>query len=334
MNAPASNVNLPASVKAQVDAANKMIAELNAPPASAPAPAHVPASAAPAPPPPPAAAATTVEDRLRASEARYAALRGKYDSETALMREQITQTNQLVGQLLEKANTPPPAPPAAPQTPQDFLKSLGATDEDLKDYGELLPIVVRLAQNMYKPTVEKLENELRTLRNSTASQAAASVEDRRQAIFTELDKIVPAWKQINENAHFLDWLKVVDVFSGVSRHVALSAAFKNLDRARVVAIFEAYAREYPEQARAPGAPPVDPATLVAPEIRGDQPPAAPEGSGSKRIYSEQEIRTFYARVRKKQVSKEDYDRFQKEIAAATAEGRVRPERPDFHANAR
>lgn len=353
MTAPASGVKLPAAVQAQVDAANKLIADLNAPPAPPAAmnpattrsasgqawqPGSAPAHAAPPAPPAAAAAAppqVSPEERARLAEARYSSLQGKYNSETALLREQVAQNTQLVSQLLERDARPAaPSVPSAPQSPEDFMKSLGATDEDLKDYGELLPIVVRLAQNMYKPTIAKLEGELNQLRNAASANSANLADTRRENIFKTLDMTLPSWRQINEDDHFLDWLKVHDIFAGVSRYVALSTAFKNLDQARVVGIFEAYAREYPEQARAPGAPAVDPATLLAPEIRGDQPPAAPEGSGSKRIISESEIRAFYARVRKKQVSAEDYKRYMQEIAVATGEGRVRPDRPDIHANSR
>jgi hypothetical protein len=343
--APASGVKLPSAVKAQVDAANRLIADLNATPGSAPAaPAAPPAPSAAqpgsagSPPPPPAAAAAappqpTAEERARVAEARYASLRGKYDAETAALRGQVEENSMLVRDLLSRsAVAAQPAQIPASQSPEDFLKSLGATDAEIKDYGELLPTLVRLSQNMYKPTLQKLETELAQLRSAAVQTQTATVEERKQRIWDELDDRVPAWRSINESDHFLDWLRIVDIFSGVTRHVALASAFKNLDRARVVAIFEAYEREHPEMARAPGAPPVDPATLVAPEIRGAQPPAAPEGSGSKKVWSETEIRNFYTRVRKKLVSQKEYEQFQAEIAAATAEGRVRPDRPDHHAN--
>lgn len=340
MNAPASpsGVKVPAAVQRQIDEANKLIKDLNAQPGTAPPASPAPAPGAP-PPPSPADAAppapVSLEERLRQADARYNSLRGKYDAETAALRSQVEQNNSLVRDLLARHDEPPtPAAVPAAQSPEDFLKSIGATDADIKDYGELLPIVVRLAQNMYKPTIQKLETELAQLKNSAAQAAGASVEDRKQLIWDALDRAVPAWRTINESDHFLDWLRIVDIFSGVTRHVALASAFKNLDRARVVAIFEAYAREHPEQARAPGAPVVDPATLLAPPTRGDQPPAAPEGSGSKKIWTEAEIQGFYTRVRKKLVSKQEYDNFQAEIAQATREGRIKPTRPDFHANSR
>ncbi len=337
MTAPAaapSGVKLPAAVQRQIDQANELIRGQAAAPAAPAAPVADPAAPpAPAPAAAAAPAPVSIEERLRQSEARYASLQGKYNAETAALRGQVEQNTGLVRDLLASRQEPPtPAAVPAAQSPEDFLKSIGATDADIKDYGELLPIVVRLAQNMYQPTIKKLETELQLLKNSAAAAAGASVEERKQQIWDALDRAVSSWRSINDSDHFLDWLRVVDIFSGVTRHVALASAFKNLDRARVVAIFEAYAREHPEQARAPGAPLVDPATLVAPDTRGAQPPAAPEGSGSKKIWTEREIQNFYTRVRKKLVTQQEYDSFQQEIAVATKEGRVRPDRPDIHAN--
>jgi hypothetical protein len=335
MSPAPGGAKLPSAVQKQVDTANQMIKDLNTPPAGDEPPAAPPG--APAGPSPGAAAAppaVSEAERLRLAEARYAALQGKYNAETSAMRNQMEENSLLVRDLLSRQPTtqPPAQVPSAPQSPEDFLKSLGATDTDIKDYGELLPIVVRLAQNMYQPTIGKLENELRQLRQAATQNATSSIENRKQDIWDALDRAVSQWRVINESDHFLDWLRIVDIFSGVTRHVALASAFKNLDRARVVAIFEAYATEHPEQARAPGAPIVDPATLVVPQTQGGQPPATPQGSGSKRVISETEIRNFYTRVRKKQVSAEEYARFQAEVALATAEGRVKPDRPDIHAN--
>ena len=323
-------MKLPAAVVAAAAAADQLIKDQNAPPPAPPARAGEP------PGPPPGAADVppqpTDAERARVAEARYNSLQGKYNAETAALRAQMEENSLLVRDLLTRQPAPTPAQvPTPAQSPEDFLKSLGATDTDIKDYGELLPIVVRLAQNMYRPTMQKLESELQQLRNAAVQSATATVEERKQAIWDALDRSVAEWRTINESDHFLDWLRIVDIFSGVTRYVALASAFKNLDRARVVAIFEAYAREHPEQARAPGAPPVDPETLVTPETRG-QPPVAPEGGGSKKIFTENEIRNFYTRVRKKLVSAEEYARFQAEVAAATAEGRVRPDRPDIHTN--
>lgn len=345
MTTSTSGHTVPSAVARQAAEANRLLAELNNQPAPAPAPAQ-PAAAAPvaqppaqpqraaAPPPAPAVAAAPADDdlreQLRRSEARFATLQGKYNAETTAMREQLAQNTQLVTQLLER-DRQPPAPAAAPLTPEERVRALGATDKEIEEYGDLLPLVARLAENMVRPTVEKLNAELTRIQQSQVQVARTAHQSSLASLEAQLDAAVPTWRAINESQEFLDWLDVLDIFAGVTRRVALTDAHKKLDAARVVAIFQAYAREYPAQARAPGAPLVDAGTLVAPEVRGG-PPAAPEGQGGKRMLSESEIADFYARVRKKQVSAEQYAAFMQEIARASAEGRIVPARRMRHAN--
>jgi hypothetical protein len=220
------------------------------------------------------------------------------------------------------------------QTPEEVMRSLGATDKDIEDYGELLPIVARLAQNMFKPTLAKMESEIAQLRRQAQGTANELVKTRQVTLEESLDAALPNWRVINESQEFLDWLDLYDIMAGTTRRVALSGAYKALDATRVVGIFEAYVREYPAASAASNAPPVATETLLAPQPRGGQGPAAPEGASGKRIISESEIRDFYARVRKKQVSAEEYARFDAELAVASREGRVRPDRSDHHINGR
>lgn len=354
MTTPASGHTVPSAVARQVAAANEAIAALQnlngqpqpgaapvAPVAQQPPvqlnvapPVQQPQRAAAPPPPNPAVAAAPPEDdlreQLRRSEARFSTLQGKYNAETTAMREQLAQNTALVTQLLERDARPPVAP-AAPQTPEERVRALGATDKEIEEYGDLLPLVARLAENMVRPTIEKLNSELARVQQSQVSVAQTAHKTSVAAFESHLDNVIPTWRLINEDENFLDWLNVLDIFAGVTRRVALTDAYKKLDAARVAAIFQAYAREYPQQARAPGAPQVDPATLVAPEVRGG-PPAAPEGQGGKRLISETEIQDFYAKVRKKQVSAEAYAAFMQEIARASAEGRIVPTRRMRHAN--
>lgn len=338
MTTPASGHTVPPAVARQAAAATEAInalKNLNAPSAQpvAPPPVASPAPVAPVAPvaPNPAATEPDIHEQLRRAEARFATLQGKYNAETATMREQLAANTQLVTQLLERDRQTPPAPPAAPVSPEDRMRQLGATETDIKEYGDLLPLVVKLADNMVRPTLEKLNTELSKIQQGQAQTAQGVRQSRVQALEAQLDSAVPTWRAINEAQEFLDWLGIVDTFSGVTRRVALTDAYNRLDAARVVAIFQAYVREYPAQARAPGAPLVAPETLVAPEIRGGS-AAAPEGAGGKRIWSESEISDFYAKVRKKQVSAEQYAAMMAEIARASAEGRIVPTRRMRHAN--
>lgn len=351
--APSQPGLVPAAVRRQVEEADRLIAQLNAPP-SPPAPNAPPAPPAPtltvvptpqpAPPPPvqhqqqpPAPqdpnSPDGLQEALRQERHRYSVLQGKYNSEVPQLRAQLDHNTQLVTQLLERDRTPP-APPAPAQTPQERLRALGASDEDIREYGELLPLILTIAENMAKPTMAKVEAELQRLQQAQGATAGRIVTLSRDQVFDALTNAVPNWRLINEADHFLDWLSKTDVFSGITRRVALADAFNKLDAARVTAIFQAYVGEHPEQARTAGPTQIDPSTLVAPDIRGSAPVAPGGGGGVGRIWSESEIRDFYTKVRKKQVTPEEYSRMMAEIASATQEGRIRPDRVDLHSNSR
>ena len=347
--APSQPNLVPAAARKHVDEANRLIAELNAPPTAAraewqpgspQAPPQPPGVPDPQAPPPaavaaaaaaPAAPQVALEEQIRRSEARYASLQGKYNAEITALRTMQDQTNQLVSQLLERPAATAPVP-AVELTPAQYLKSLGATDKDIEDYGDLLPIVIKLAQNMVRPTLDKLNGELQNIKVAAGTTSRELVRTRQSDIERSLDATVPNWRVINEDSQFLDWLEVLDIFSGTSRRNALVSAYNSLDAARVTAIFQAYVGEDPSRGLASTGPMVDAETLVAPQVRGG-PAGAPEGQGAKRIWSESEIGDFYTRVRRRLVSPEEYKRISAEIAVAAANGRVRPTRPDFHTNA-
>lgn len=363
--------NLPPAIRKQVADANALIAQLNAKPGEIPAGTQVqvmpgsetpgtmptgqptrwqpappsataqpqghpdpatqqpPRAAAPPPPSPQAAAADDGEGRVW--EARYRTLQGKYDAEVRMTREILASQQATMDKLIQDRQSAVAPAPAAPEDPAAFLRTLGVTDKELEDYGEVLPIMARMAQNMIKPTAAKLERELAKTREAAGTVAKAQMQTGQQALLATLGSRVPDWGAINEDQNFLAWLDQVDLFSGSSRRQALTAAFENLDTARVVGIFEKFVQEDSVR-RSTSGPTIDPQTLIAPGVPRGGAAEAPGGAAGKRILSESEIKDFYSRVRRKQVSAEQYAAFSAEIAAATAEGRIKPDRRDHHAN--
>ena len=347
--------NLPPAARRQVADANKLIAELNARPGEIPAGTEfqvmpgaevpgtmptgrnerwTPASSAataqpqsqpPAAPPPPAAAAAEIDQW----EQRYRSLQGKYNSEIGTLREVLAAQQQTMDKLVEQRQSSI-APPAA-ESPEDYLRSLGITDKEMEDYGESLHIMARMAQNMIKPTAAKLERELAKTREAAGTVAKAQMKTGQEALLAALGARVPDWVQINEDENFLAWLDQVDLFSGATRRASLTMAFENLDSARVIGIFEKFVQEDSAR-RSTSGPQVNRETLIAPGVPRGGAAEAPGGAQGKRLLSEGEIRDFYSRVRRKQITPEQYAAFSAEIASATAEGRIRPDRRDHHAN--
>lgn len=352
---PAPQNNMPPAVRAQVAAANALMAQLNAKPGQVPAgtevqvmpenltpganeinartqwqPATPAAAAAPvAPAPSPELAAAPEPEDFRQ---KYSTLQGKYNAEMKAMRDIMSAQQQTMDKLIEnRQSTVAPAAPVAPPSAEEYLKSLGVSDKEIEDYGELLPIMAKMAQNMFKPTAAKLEAELARTKQAAGTVANAQMKSARESLFAYMDARVPAWRVINEHENFLAWLEQVDIFSGTSRRQSLASAFEALDSARVGGIFERFMQE-DSASRSTSGPTIDPQTLIAPGVPRGGAAEAPGGATGKRILSESEIKDFYTRVRQKRVTPEQYQQFSAEIAAAVSEGRVRPDRRDHHEN--
>ncbi|MDP9115547.1 MAG: hypothetical protein M3O20_17955 [Acidobacteriota bacterium] len=351
--------NMPPAARRQVEAANALIAELNAKPGQVPAGTEVqvmPNDQTPGgnetdsrrtwQPAPPSATAQPVSQDTQAPPAqlaaapveqedfrqKYSTLQGKYNAEMKAMREIMASQQQTMDKLIEsRQSSVAPAPAAPEQTPQEYLKSLGVSDKEIEDYGELLPIMVKMAQNMIRPTAAKLEAELEKTKKAAGTVASAQMKSAQDSLFAYMDQKVPQWRVINEHENFLAWLDGVDIFSGTSRRQSLASAFEALNSARVAAIFEKFIQE-DSASRSASAPPVSRETLIAPGVPRGGAAEAPGGASGKRIWSEGEIKDFYTRVRRKQVTPEQYTQFSAEIAAAVSEGRVKPDRNDHHQN--
>ena len=351
--------NVPAAARRQINAANRMINELNAKPGQVPAgaspaddtapPAAAPAgiaevnlTAAPATtastvPPPAATNAQPAED----FQAKYKSLRGKYDKEIAEARQQAAEANRTLAAqqaILEKvlSNVSAPTATSAPARAEDQFTKLGVTEKEVADYGpEFLDLVKRVANGATadtQATLNRVTQELNRLKGNVDAIVPAVVKSSQQAVFDELFRVIgPQWVAINNDDEFLAWLGDVDVFSGVSRMTGLQQAFGNNDAARVVAIFKAYVDGKTLTGSTARTPAVDAATLVAPGASRGGAGEAP-GATDGKIWSEQEITDFYQRARKGKVPVDVYASTEAEIVRAMTEGRVRPARADIHSN--
>lgn len=363
--APSSS-HLPPAARKQVKEANRLIAELHAPPQAVAAPpgadpanpeglpsvtiATPPAAAAPAAtqPAPPAAdpsAAAPGEVPVATSppaadpyEARYKSLKGKYDKterEMAELRGRFGALEEMNRTLLEAASRPPTgAQPPAPMKPEEQFRALGITDKEITDYGpELLDVVARVARNLSAGELQALRNEVAQLKQNVGNVSKTVGQNAADRVYAELNaKVGPEWVAINSSDEFLAWLQEPDVFSGSRRLEGLQNAFQAADAARVVAIFKAYQGKTPTGSTSqPDPPAISRETLIAPGQGRGGAGEAPGATGGK-IWSEQEISDFYQRARKGRISPADHATTEQEIVRAIAEGRVRASRPNHHSN--
>jgi hypothetical protein len=325
---------LPKAVQAQIDNANKLVAELYdkdgklkgppaapagdpppdpaaAPSAAAPAapadPAAPAAAGGPAPTPPPPASARAVD-----WEQRYRVLQGKYNAEVPRLTQQLQdmqrQLNGVQG-LLASFQQRPPAP-ASSAPPAPLVK-----EEEIKEFGpDLYDFISRVAKQQQAallpeidrriaPVVQKVDAVKATAENANQLSAAA----QRRAMLDLLSQQVPNWQAMNEDPGFLAWLDQTDPYTGKVRGELLSAAEAANDGPRVVAFFVGYLKENATVAPATPAPaaaaPAAPAAPAAsqPTLESLVAPGAPKPGAArapdgsgKRVWTRAEIGKFYA----------------------------------------
>lgn len=343
--------NLPASVRRQVENANRLVEQLNAPPqaapaapqAAAPAPAPAtpaPAPAAPAPPQPPA------ED---ATEHKYRVLQGKYNAEVPRLQKQLNEQEQLIKDMRQQLtnaqtmlaslssgqpapNAQPPAQPAARRV----------KDEEIRQFGpDLYDFIKRTSLEAVEPELTKVAQPIqqRLAKTEQAAQTAASTvaADAVQKMYTLLNDKVPDWTVVNEQPEFLAWLSEVDPYAGAPRGQLLSQAYQANDGPRVVAFFLGFKNENaaisPPQETAPPAAPAAPGPeaqllqLVAPGTPKSGPASGAPNDAGKRIWTRTDVQNLYAKIneftRKNKPVPVELRQLETDLIRAQAEQRLR-----------
>jgi hypothetical protein len=218
---------------------------------------------------------------------------------------------------------PPAAPTKAEETFETFLKP-----EDLAEYGkDFFDVVGRKAKEIVSPEVKALRKKVEELEAKYSKTTETTAQAAREKVFSLLNARVPNWMTTNNDPAFLAWLGKRDVISGYQRRDLLTEAFESNDAERVVAFFETFHKEdsgtAPTNSSAPAspnrAPQVPIENLVAP---GSSRASAPEAPGEKRMWTNSEIADFYRRRQRKMIPDAEFQKVEREILEAVAEGRV------------
>ena len=333
------SANVPAAALKQVKEANRLIAELNAPPGQQPIPrnsAFQPAApAAPAASATPVAAPAPAPDPLKELEHKFSVLQGKYNAETSRMMG-VAQALQSENAALLQRLSQQPAPAAPAPRAEDQFNTSVVTAKEREEYGEeLVNLMARIAKANSQGEVTQLRQELSRMQGAVAETQQIGVAARANQVWTMLDAQVPNWRTINVSQQFVDWLENVDIMSGVARKIGLTNAFSAGNGPRVVGIFKRFLEEDSHTGPTPrSAAPVDQGTLVAPDSPRGGGGDAPNGQSGK-IWSEQEIDEFYSRVQRKRIPADEAKAIEADILAALRDGRIVPRRDDRHiANSR
>ena len=328
-------MTLPAQVRRQTEAVNKLYAELNNAPADNPAEtdevvvAGVEVAApsdrdvAPVPQPTEPVVETdeeeTFEKKFRTLQGKYTAEVPRLHSEKRELTNRVQQLENLIASLSQK--------PAQEQTPAQKL----VTDQDLADYGDSIDVmrrVFREEMSSKDTELDELRQLVRQMQGTVVPQVHQLSQNyavsNEQRFWADLQAAVPDWQDINTNKEFQEWLLEVDQLTGVARQTYLDDAQRQLDARRVANFFSAWkgmsgvseARTHRE-------------AQATSELERQVAPGKGRSGGTKtqgeaRTYSSDDIRKFFADVQRgKYRGKEaERDRIERDIFAAQREGRI------------
>jgi hypothetical protein len=269
---------------------------------------------------------TSVEGREQPSagdreyEQKYKTLQGMYNSEVVAVKRENADLKSRLARLEELLATP---------TQNDtFTAQQFITPQDVEDYGDTIEVIRRAAREenqalaaelaAVKAELRKVSTVVPTVERVTRAQA----ESQEQIFWDRLTAAVPDWQSINNDPQFHDWLLEVDPISGLNKQVFLEEAQKRFDVNRIATFFNAWK----DQTNAPKAQYQRDSRQS--QLERQITPGRSRGNtrqpSSPRVYSRQDIATFYSDVRKGVYRGRDDERarIEADIFAAQAEGRV------------
>jgi hypothetical protein len=316
---------LPRAVQQQVEDADALVAQLNGTqpvnpdtgepvitdPQPAPEPPTPPISQEPEPKP-------AVPDETW--EQRYHSLKGKFDAEVPRLYAQVREMNDQIKQLVAenavaKAQTQQPTPAPA--------KTL-ITEQDKEAFGsDLIDLIERATEQKLAGNREleaQLRAEIDELKGKLGNVSERQVVSDKDRYETALTNAVPDWQALNVDQGFLNWLAEVDPVYGMPRQYALTNAYEALDALRTANIFNQYKKTLTPAQNQPAKPNLQ--SQVAP-TRSRTSPAPTNPNVDKRIYTPQDIDAFYTEWRRGFIDEAEAVQIEKDIHAATTEGRIR-----------
>jgi hypothetical protein len=225
-------------------------------------------------------------------------LQGKYNAEVPRMAGEIAELKDLIK---TSAETAPEA---------TFI-----TDQQREEFGEDF---IEFTRNVTKEQIGNMESRLAQLEEENAhlkvkadSVGNMAMQSREDKYYSDLDAVLPKWRELNNEQGFLNWLSQVDPFTGQSRQELLDTAHERLDANRVMTFFNAYLN----------ANPVTPKDTLEDQVVPSK-KGSTQTEAAKPTYTRAQIGEFYKDVALGHLSEEKRKSIERDIFAATEEGRV------------
>lgn len=234
-------------------------------------------------------------------EHRFKVLQGKYNSEVPRFAEQVRElTKRIEG--LETENQTLKAEPPKPLV----------TQNEIDEYGEgLIDVARRIAQE----EVAKKQIEIDALKRQLTDVSQATTNTVVNDFYRSLNAIVPDWEKLNTDPAFLKWLEEKDELTGEQRMNLLARAEQSRDAVRVGNFFNVFKKT--SQSWAANAQQSLEQQVVPPTKK------VPDTPPSKKVWLRGEIKDFYDRLKRGEVSDQEALAIEADITAASIEGRIR-----------
>lgn len=329
---------LPAQVRKQAEAVNRLYEELNAEAEQSGVTAETEQDdAAPVEhddadnddeqaPASPAQEQSGGDKTEKTLEQKYKTLQGMYNAEVPRLhveKRELTARVQQLEQLIASMNT---KPAASKEPAKPFV-----TEQDIEDYGESIDVMRRV----FREEMASKDGELMELRELVRQMQGTVVPQvqqltqnyavsNEQRFWADLQTAVPDWQEINGDQGFQSWLLEADPLTGIPRQTYLDDAQRNFDVRRIANFFSTWkgmtgrsdartstvTRQSSELER-----------QVAPG-RGRSGGAKPQGDA--RTYTPEDIKKFFTDVQKGRYrgKEAERDRIERDIFAAQRENRI------------
>lgn len=266
------------------------------------------------------------DDEEETYEQRWRSLQGMYNAEVPRLhaeRRELTNRVQQLEQLIASMS----AKPTEQKAPAQKL----VTEQDIEDYGDSIEVmrkVFREEMTSKDTEIDELRQLVRQMQGTVVPQvhqlSQSHAVSNEQRFWSELQTSVPDWQDINADQGFQAWLLEVDPLTGIPRQTYLDDAQRQMDARRVTNFFNAWkGMTGVSNARtAPG-------TQATSELERQITPGKGRSGGAKTqgepiSYTSADIRKFFSDVQKgRYKGKEaERDRIERDIFAAQREGRI------------
>ena len=259
-------------------------------------------------------------------EQKYKTLQGMYNAEVPRLhaeKRELTNRVQQLEQLIASMN----AAPAQQQAPMEKL----ITEQDMEDYGDSIEVmrrVFREEMSSKDTEINELKRLVRQMQGTVVPQvhqlSQSYAVSNEQRFWADLQTAVPDWQDINGSQEFQAWLLEVDPLTGIPRQTYLDDAQRNMDARRVANFFTAWkGMTGSSNARTPTA--AQPASELERQVapgKGRSGGAKPQGEA--KTYTSEDIKKFFSDVQKGRYrgKEAERDRIERDIFAAQREGRI------------